>query len=241
MDIHLLSSLVWTVRLKIWTFSPPDKYHWLELPQVSFLSWQKFCHDKHVYCDKHMFVATKHIFCHDKSMLVMTSYNTLTFVTINTCLSWQDRSFVVTKVCLSLSQQILVVTNIILSRQMFCRDNHNFVTTKLVFLQQAYFRRYKRCVLSRQTFVATKMIFVAAPTNDRQGQNAWQTHLLVSKQTWGLTSTKTTRLIRDRTICLWPHIYVYIIRIYTKKAVRIQRRAESWLTICLWPHWHMYA
>ena len=37
-------------------------YHWRELPQV-FLLRQKFCHDKHICCDRT---------CHDKSMLVMT-------------------------------------------------------------------------------------------------------------------------------------------------------------------------
>ena len=41
-------------------------YHWLELPQVSFLSRQKFCRHKHV------FVTTKHIFCRDKSRIVAT-------------------------------------------------------------------------------------------------------------------------------------------------------------------------
>ena len=43
--------------------SPPCSYHWRELPQVLFLSGQKFSRDKHV------FVVTKHVFCGDKSML----------------------------------------------------------------------------------------------------------------------------------------------------------------------------
>ena len=37
-----------------------------ELPEVSFLSRQKICRDKHV------FFATKHVFCRDKSTLVAT-------------------------------------------------------------------------------------------------------------------------------------------------------------------------
>ena len=60
-----------------------------------------------------------------------------------------------------------VATKYILSRQFF--RNKTFVTT--------YFCRDKRRLLSRQTcvcrnetFVATKMILVAAPTNDRQHQ-----------------------------------------------------------------------
>ena len=56
------------------------KYHWWELPQVSFLSRHAyFCRDKHVFCrDKSMlvatntcFVATK-IFCRDKRNFVAT-------------------------------------------------------------------------------------------------------------------------------------------------------------------------
>ena len=57
-------------------------YHWQELPQVSFLSQQKFYRDKHVFCrtksifsrrDNHNFVATKVLsrqayFCHDKQV-----------------------------------------------------------------------------------------------------------------------------------------------------------------------------
>ena len=52
----------------------PIYYHWWELPQISFLSLQTFCRNKHVFvttsillswqkdifcCDKHMFVTTK--------------------------------------------------------------------------------------------------------------------------------------------------------------------------------------
>ena len=92
-------------------------YHWRKLPQVSFLSQQKFCPDKHA------FVMTKHIFCRDKSMLVVTKLimlvvTKLSFVMTDICqdkhnfccnksfvtsllLSQQKTSFVVTKVCLS--------------------------------------------------------------------------------------------------------------------------------------------
>ena len=62
-----------------------DIYHWRELPQVSFLSRQKYachlsrknyvCRDKtrQKFCrDKHTFVATKDVFCRDKHMFVAT-------------------------------------------------------------------------------------------------------------------------------------------------------------------------
>ena len=86
----------------------------------------------------------KYNFCCDKSMLVETK----TFVEINTC---------------SL-------------RLKFCHDKHNFVTTKVLW-RQAYFCCDKRhvllwqthvcCVCHEQTLVATKMILVAAPTNNK--------------------------------------------------------------------------
>ena len=45
-----------------------EQYRWRELPQVSFLSRQKFCSDKHT------FVMTKDVFCSDKHVFVMTIF-----------------------------------------------------------------------------------------------------------------------------------------------------------------------
>ena len=53
-----------------------------------------------------------------------------------------------TNICV---RQILVATNMSLSRLTFCRDQHTFIATMQVFVA---------------TFVATKMILVAAPAND---------------------------------------------------------------------------
>ena len=90
-------------------------YHWRELPQVSkigllpqifvsaniILSWQKRCHDKRT------FVETKHVFCHNKGMLVAT-----------TLLLWQnyvccDKSFVMTSI-------LFVAT-----KDLFCCDKND--------------------------------------------------------------------------------------------------------------------
>ena len=84
-----------------------------------FLSWQKFCHDKHV------FVMTKHIFlwqeyaCHDKSFVVKNYV----------C---HEKIF--------LSQQIFlcdkhnfVVTKVLFWHAYFCHDKHGFVMTKHLF------------------------------------------------------------------------------------------------------------
>ena len=109
---------------------------------------------------------TKHIFCCNKSMLVATKV----------CLSWQN-ILVMTKLW---SRQIFVTTNNfvvtkVLSRQAyFCRYKHMFVVTKDVF------RCNKTSLLSRQkyayyskTFIATKMILMAAPTNDKE-EGCWK-------------------------------------------------------------------
>ena len=91
-------------------------------------------------------VATKHVFCRDKSMLVAT----------NIILSRQNSYFVATKVCLS--RQIRVCRDKYWSRQNFChlpnprnvcRDKHNFVVVAASILLP----REKAC-------------FVAAPPND---------------------------------------------------------------------------
>ena len=66
-----------------------------------------------------MFVVTKHIFCHDKSMLVATKL-------------YDKHIFVVTKV---LSSQIFVVTNRILLRQKFCCDKLTFVVANMFLLR----------------------------------------------------------------------------------------------------------
>ena len=55
------------------------EYHWRQLPQVSFLSRQIFVETNvilprqaYLCRNKLVFVAIKHVFCHDKSMLVAT-------------------------------------------------------------------------------------------------------------------------------------------------------------------------
>ena len=48
-------------------------YHWLELPQVSFLSRQTRLLSRQKYaCRDKTFVATKDVFCHDKHVFVAT-------------------------------------------------------------------------------------------------------------------------------------------------------------------------
>ena len=94
----------------------PKFYHWRELPQVSFLSWQKFCHDKRV--------------CHDKTgLLSQQKY------------ACRDKSFVMTELCLSQQNNCLWLTyclwqkwtKIVCDKNNNCHDNF-FVATKMILV-----------------------------------------------------------------------------------------------------------
>ena len=66
-NLALLTHIAFTATNSVETpFVEEHPYGWRELPLVSFLLRQKFCHDKHV------FVTTKHIFCRNKSMFAVT-------------------------------------------------------------------------------------------------------------------------------------------------------------------------
>ena len=92
----------------------------------------------------------KHHFCHNRRCV---------FFTTNMRLLRQNTSFVATKICLP--------------GHNFCRDKPNFVATKyfcnkICLSRQAYFCRYKRYVLSRQTRVCRNK------TMSRQKWSLWQ-------------------------------------------------------------------
>ena len=140
-------------------------YHWRELPQVPFLSRQKFCHVTKLLCclspqnvcrDKYLSQQTK--FCRNKYLpqqtILSRQNDKHTFVATNTC-------SVATKVCFILLaapasdsillsrekiQSKLVATKQCLSRQK-CREKYTFIATKKP--------------------VAIKIILVAAHANDR--------------------------------------------------------------------------
>ena len=89
---------------------------------------------------QNIFVATKHVFCCDKTCLLLRQK--YAFVATNTCY------IVVTNTCYP------VATDIILSLQKFCSNKHTFVATKDVLCHD------------KHMFVATKMMLVAGPAND---------------------------------------------------------------------------
>ena len=91
----------------------PLLYHWRELPQVSFLSRQKYpCRDKTYFCRDKSFVTTK-IFCRDKHNFKEEKG---IFVAANILLSWQKTCFVVRNRCLSRLTSFC--------RDSFCRDKN---------------------------------------------------------------------------------------------------------------------
>ena len=151
----------------IWVTQPviqQDLYHRRELPQVSFLSWQKFCCNKTRVCHnktclllRQKYACLGQNFCCNKILFVMTKKIVTTKFS-----SWQR--FVATNICL-------------LRQTYFCRDKSKLVVTKPLLQQimfdewfkKAYFCCNKRHVLPQQTPAVChdKDILVAAPNNER--------------------------------------------------------------------------
>ena len=134
--------------------------------------------------------------------------------TSNACFSPQNTSFVATKICLS-------PQNICRNKITVCRDKH-------VLSRQAYFlsRQTRVCldktrILSRQknaccnkTFVATKIMLVAAPPNDsgvgggsggaREGRGGWwRQQAEVMALSWWLQA------ISNMDPCIMVHFYCH--------------------------------
>ena len=70
----------------------PIPYHWQELPQVPFLSWQVLSWQNVIFRDKSMLAVPKRLLrqnyiCQNKIVL---SRQKMCFVMTNTCLSWQN-------------------------------------------------------------------------------------------------------------------------------------------------------
>ena len=87
------------------------------------------CHDKNLFRDKHNIVATIDVFYRDKHVSVLSRQTRVdrTFVATNTCLSRQI--FVRTKVFFATN--INCTYTFIATKDVFCRDKHVFVATKL--------------------------------------------------------------------------------------------------------------
>ena len=109
--------------------------HWWELQQVSFLLWQKFCSDKHMFVVTKIYLLWQKYTCRDKTL----AQTKLFVVTI--CFGC-DKSFVMTK-------------------DMFCHNKRVFVRAKVFFLnghEKHVFLMTKTC------FVATNTCFVMTNT-----------------------------------------------------------------------------
>ena len=129
--------------------------HWLELPQVSFLSRQT-----PVSCDKNVFIATNRFLlrqtcvCHDTTCLLSRQK----YACRDKIIFFLDKTFVATNICRD--EHVFVC----LSRHRFCLDKHTFVATKDVFLlRQKYACQdntfvAKEICLSRPTFIVTQVL-----------------------------------------------------------------------------------
>ena len=99
----------------------------------------------HIIFDKQWFGSTKHVFCRDKSMLVVLSRQT------RVC---RNKSFVSTSILLSRKKTCSVATNMCLLRQKYtklCLSRQTFVVTKVLSRQTYFFSRDK-------TFVTTSIL-----------------------------------------------------------------------------------
>ena len=93
------------------------KYHFCCNKTCLLLKQKYACHEAYFCRDKHMFVATKHVFWRDKSMLVMTKlllHMTNTFCQDKSC---SKHTFVMTKDVFCHDKQNTQQTYMCLSRQ----------------------------------------------------------------------------------------------------------------------------
>ena len=161
--------------------------------------WRIICGRCHKY---HVFVMTKHVLCCNKSMLIMTKLLSQQIsVVINTCLSRQKCLHKHTchdKRCV-LSQQTQVCnkkhkTFWFVMTEIYCRDKHNSLATKLL-LQQAYYCNDKRCV-----FVTTKLLL-------RQRLYLWQFPPMIVTNWTVLCCLFQHPYSFCSTRCLWSHMW----------------------------------
>ena len=151
------------------------EYHWRELPQASFLSQQKFCHNKHVSWQNTSFVATKVCLLQQQKM------------------SWQNY------VCCN---KAFVTTNIWCDKLVFVTTN--FVMTNMCLLQQKHACHDKRFAVTKscwlqQIFVMTKLLWRLFVLRKKLWQNfCYNKHTFVMKNS---CLSQQTRVCRKQSFC----------------------------------------
>ena len=101
----------------------------------------------------------------------------------------RNKSFVASNTCLSQRKFCLNKYTFVTTKDTFCCDKHVFVTTKVCLSRQNYVCRDKCLSWHDKTFVATKIILVAVPTND----NKVNTHKNNFK--WGTETINNKKII----------------------------------------------
>ena len=149
-----------------------NKRHVCHAASIIFVATKVLLQQTHVCRDKHLFVTTKHMFCHDKSMLVTTYFchdkhmfaaASILLSQQKTCLSCRkynfccDKSFVATNTCLS-RQTLVCHDKSMLVTTYFCHDKHMFAAASILLSQQ------KTCLSCRKYHFCCDKSFVATNT-----------------------------------------------------------------------------
>ena len=116
-------------------------YHWQELPQVSFLSRLKFCHNKSMLATTKLLFQQNYV-CRDKIFLSQQTqkfcHDKHTFVTTKNEFCCNKHVFIATKIFLSRQSFGCNKIMFVATKYVFCHDKHVFVATKLLLWQKLY-------------------------------------------------------------------------------------------------------
>ena len=160
---------------------PPQRYHWWELPQVSFLLRQKFIMTNTCLLWQNMsFVTTK--VCLSRQNYA--SHDNFFFLRQN---FWHDKYYVCP------SKSFIATSLLLLWQTRVCHDKTHLLS------RQKY-------ACHDKTFVATKMILMTAPTNDTTGFCCLLMYVHPECVWWRYFSTANPWHIKH---CCFANVYIY--------------------------------
>ena len=131
-----------------------DVYNMVKVVQTITVTGQihSCLHYIHIHThNKHMFVTTKHVFCHDNY-----TCRSKTFVATKLCIYFVMTKLLSHQMCVC-HDKSFVATTTCLSWQKFCCVMHTFVVTKDVFSHDIHVCRYKSKRVMTKLFVVTKL------------------------------------------------------------------------------------
>ena len=101
------------------------EHHWRELPQVSFLSRQKFCRNKHAFVETNMCLSRQNNICRDKTFVTTKTLYRDKHGFARQKYSCGKHTFVAIKDVFCRHKHVFVATETCLLRQNFCRDKND--------------------------------------------------------------------------------------------------------------------